>query len=263
MELLDDCLPENDFSQRMPDQKQVFQNIKMIVKPFLNLMVSIEKKGLQNIPEKGGAILVGNHRSDMDPFIVASVVPRYISWIAAEYTERIPIFKNLIRETGVIPMDISGNVTVSSIKRLMGVLKSGELLGIFPEGHDYMVQNDFAAPMVSFHSGFAIFAYRARVPIIPFSLIPLEEEIEAMPVPTQLRQLMGLPEEVCNIPQRSNYKKVRVVFGAGLEPEEFTTRPEKEALPYIQDRIRDAMLQLQTTEGLLTNDEAKTEAITA
>ena len=239
----------------MADQKQVFQNIKMMLKPFLNLMVSIEKKGLQHIPDTVGTILVGNHRSDMDPFIVASVVPRYISWIAAEYTERIPIFKNLIRETGVIPMDISGNVSVSSIKRLMGVLKSGEILGIFPEGHDYMVQNDFAAPMVSFHSGFAIFAYRARVPIVPFSIIPLEEEIEAMPVPQQLRQLMGLPEEVSSIPQRANYKKVKVVFGEGIKPEEFREMKEKEALGYIQEKVRRAMLDIQLQEGLLAENE--------
>ena len=239
----------------MADQKQVLQNIKMMLKPFLNLMVSIEKKGLQHIPDTGGTILVGNHRSDMDPFIVASVVPRYISWIAAEYTERIPIFKNLIRETGVIPMDISGNVSVSSIKRLMGVLKSGEILGIFPEGHDYMVQNDFAAPMVSFHSGFAIFAYRARVPIVPFSIIPLEEEIEAMPVPQQLRQLMGLPEEVSSIPQRANYKKVKVVFGEGIKPEEFREMKEKEALGYIQEKVRRAMLDIQLQEGLLAENE--------
>ncbi|MBU41732.1 MAG: 1-acyl-sn-glycerol-3-phosphate acyltransferase [Spirochaetaceae bacterium] len=239
----------------MADQKQVFQNIKMIVKPFLNLMVSIEKKGLQHIPDSGGTILVGNHRSDMDPFIVASVVPRYISWIAAEYTQRIPIFKNLIRETGVIPMDISGNVSVSSIKKLMSVLRSGEILGIFPEGHDYMVQNDFSAPMVSFHSGFAIFAYRARVPVVPFSIIPIEEEIEAMPVPQQLRQLMGLPEEVSAIPQRANYKKVKVVFGPGLQPEEFKEMKEKEALQHIQQKIRNSMLSIQMQEGLLTANE--------
>ena len=239
----------------MADQKQVFQNIKMIVKPFLNLMVSIEKKGLQHIPDAGGTILVGNHRSDMDPFIVASVVPRYISWIAAEYTQRIPIFKNLIRETGVIPMDISGNVSVSSIKRLMGVLKSGEILGIFPEGHDYMVQNDFAAPMVSFHSGFAIFAYRARVPIVPFSIIPVEEEIEAMPVPQQLRQLMGLPEEVSSIPQRANYKKVKVVFGPALQPDEFREKKEKDALEYIRNKVRNSMIDIQLQEGLLADNE--------
>lgn len=239
----------------MADQKQVFQNIKMIVKPFLNLMVSIDKKGLQHIPDAGGTILVGNHRSDMDPFIVASVVPRYISWIAAEYTQRIPIFKNLIRETGVIPMDISGNVSVSSIKRLMGVLKSGEILGIFPEGHDYMVQNDFAAPMVSFHSGFAIFAYRARVPIVPFSIIPVEEEIEAMPVPQQLRQLMGLPEEVSSIPQRANYKKVKVVFGPALQPDEFREKKEKDALEYIRNKVRNSMIDIQLQEGLLADNE--------
>ena len=186
-------------------EKDTFHNIKSIVKPFFDLMVNIEQEGLEHVPEEGAAILVGNHRSDMDPFIVASVIPRYISWIAAEYTRRIPIFKNLIRDTGVIPMDINGNVSVSSIKQLMSVLRGGDLLGIFPEGHDYMVQNDFFAPMVRFHEGFATFAYRSKAPIVPFSIVPLEENIETIPINPTLRSLLGLPEEVCNIPHRIQY----------------------------------------------------------
>ena len=82
-----------------------------------------------------------------------------------------------------------------------------------------------------------------------------EEEIEAMPVPQQLRQLMGLPEEVSAIPQRANYKKVKVVFGPGLQPEEFKEMKEKEALQHIQQKIRNSMLSIQMQEGLLTANE--------
>ena len=235
----------------LESEKGAFENIKNIVKPFLDIMVDIKKEGLENVPADGAAILVGNHRSDMDPFIVASAIPRYISWIAAEYTARIPIFKNLVRETGVIPMDVHGNVSVSSIKRLMSVLRGGELLGIFPEGHDYMVRNDFAGPMVDFHEGFGIFAYRSKAPIIPFALVPLEETIETIPIHSRSRSMIGLPDEVCHIPHRVQYKSVKIVFAPPLEMTEFRKSPEKIAVKEISRTVRAMLEDLQIRNGML------------
>ncbi len=235
----------------LESEKDAFHNIKSIVKPFFDLMVKIDRQGLEHLPASGPAILVGNHRSDMDPFVVASTVPRYISWIAAEYTTRIPIMKNLISQTGVIPMEIDGNVTVSSIKRIMHILKKGELLGIFPEGHDYMVRNDFSGPMVHFHPGFATFAIRGRAPIIPFSLVPLDETITTIPVPPVVRAFVGLPDEVCRIPHRVNYRAVRIVFGAPISPDDVRGKPEKEAVAELAARTRESIEQIQHGEGML------------
>ncbi|MCS7206037.1 MAG: 1-acyl-sn-glycerol-3-phosphate acyltransferase [Leptospiraceae bacterium] len=234
-------------------EKDVFQSLKILLSPILNIIVDIKHEGVENIPPKGGRIIIGNHRSDMDPFIVASVVPYYISWIAAEYTKKIPVFDALIQNTGVIPMDINGNISISSIKRVMTVLRKGEVLGIFPEGHDYMVQNDFSAPMVRFHDGFAVFAYKARVPIIPFVIIPIEEEITSIPLPPAIRQMMGLPEEIVRLPLRTQYKKVKVVFSKPIMPEEFLHQEEEKAIPYIVDRSREIMENIQRKEGMLAS----------
>lgn len=235
----------------LEQEKGVFENIKSLVKPIFDMMVDIKKEGLEHVPADGSAIIVGNHRSDMDPFIVASAIPRYISWIAAEYTERIPIFKNLVRETGVIPMQLDGNVTVSSIKRLMSVLRNGELLGIFPEGHDYMVRNDFSGPMVDFHNGFGTFAYRAKAPIVPFVIVPLEETIETIPLHPRLRQMIGLPDEVCHIPHRVQYRSVKIVFAPPVDAKDFRDMPEKEAVFGIVKTVRAAMHDLQIRNGMI------------
>ncbi|MCB1316907.1 MAG: 1-acyl-sn-glycerol-3-phosphate acyltransferase [Leptospiraceae bacterium] len=232
-------------------EKDTFQSIKNVVKPFFDFMVDIQSEGLEHIPAEGPAILVGNHRSDMDPFVVASKVPRYISWIAARYTEQIPLFNNLTRATGVIPMDIHGNVSVSSIKKLMSVLRSGDLLGIFPEGHDYIVRNDFSAPLESFHEGFGIFAYRGKAPVIPFTIIPLEEEIQTMPLPSTIRKFMGLPEEVCAIPHRVQYRKVKLVVNEPIPYASFGDLPEKEAVSTIVKKSRTILHSMQVANGML------------
>lgn len=243
---------QSDFSNIIKfSEKDIFKGLKILLSPILNMMVDIKHEGLESIPEKGGRIIIGNHRSDMDPFIIASIVPYYISWIAAEYTKRIPVFEALIKNTGVIPMDINGNVSVSSIKKIMSVLKKGEILGIFPEGHDYIVQNDFTAPMAKFHDGFAIFAYRAKVPIIPFVIIPIEEEISAIPLPPAIRQMIGLPEEVVKIPLRVQYKRVKVVFAKAIFPEEFKNLEEEKAISYIMNLSRSRMEDIQKKEKMI------------
>jgi 1-acyl-sn-glycerol-3-phosphate acyltransferase len=234
----------------MSKEKEVFQSLKAVLSPILNIMVDIQKEGLENLPAQGGRIIIGNHRSDMDPFVIASIVPHYISWVAAEYTKRIPVFEQLVKNTGVIPMEIDGNVSVSSIKKLMSVLKAGEILGIFPEGHDYMVRNDFAAPMAEFHSGFAFFAFRAKVPVIPFVIVPIEEEISAIPVTPQIRSLMGLPDEVASIPLRCNYKKVKVIFDKPILPETFRSMPEEEAVNFLLRECRSVMERIMEREGM-------------
>ncbi|GIX41330.1 MAG: 1-acyl-sn-glycerol-3-phosphate acyltransferase [Leptospiraceae bacterium] len=233
------------------NEKDIFQGLKVLLSPILNIIVDIKHEGIEKIPSSGGRIIIGNHRSDMDPFIIASIVPYYISWIAAEYTKKIPVFETLIENTGVIPMDIHGNVSVASIKKIISVLKKGEILGIFPEGHDYMVQNDFSAPMVPFHKGFAIFAYRAKVPIIPFVIIPIEEEITAIPLPPAIRQAMGLPEEVVKIPLRAQYKKVKVVFSDPIPQKDFIHLKEEQAIEYIVNRSREIMENIQRKEGMI------------
>ena len=162
------------------------ENIKKFVTPFFNLAVNTTVFGYHNIVPKGKLILTCNHRSDMDPFVVSAVFPRYISWVAAEYTMRIPLFKDLVEKTGCIPMSVDGNISMSSIKKVQQVFKKDDVLGIFPEGHDYMVQNDFSAPLHKFHDGFAAFSLRNKADILPSVIIPVEEKVSDYPIPSCL-----------------------------------------------------------------------------
>lgn len=235
----------------LEQEKDAFHSIRNFVKPLLDFIVDIKTEGLEHVPAEGPAVLVGNHRSDMDPFVAASAIPRYISWVAAEYTERIPIMKNLIRDTGVIPMQLDGNVTVSSIKRIMSVLKNGELLGIFPEGHDYMVKNDFSAAMAPFHTGFSLFALRGRAPIVPFVLVPLDESLETIPIPGRLRAMLGLPEEVCRIPHRVQYRSVQISFLEPIDVRPYLEMPDSQATGALSALVRERMHRRQLEAGMI------------
>lgn len=230
--------------------KKNVENIKKFVTPFFNLAVNTTVYGYHNIVPTGKLILTCNHRSDMDPFVIGSVFPRFISWIAAEYTTRIPLFKDFVEKTGTIPMAIDGNISMASIKKVQQVFKNGDVLGIFPEGHDYMVQNDFSAPLANFHSGFAAFSLRNKVDILPSVIIPEEETITDYPIPPLVRAFMGMPKEVCDIKRRVVYKKINVVFGEVIRYENYAHLPLDKGMVAVSEETKRRMGELQKVDYL-------------
>ncbi len=228
--------------------KRNVENIKKFITPFFNLAVSTHVYGYHNIVPTGKLILTCNHRSDMDPFVIGAAFPRFISWIAAEYTTRIPLFKDLVERTGTIPMAIDGNISMSSIKKVQQVFKNGDVLGIFPEGHDYMVKNDFKGPMASFHEGFSAFSLRNKVDILPAVLIPVEEVVSDIPLPPLVRAFMGMPKEVCNIKKRVVYKEVNLVFGEVIDHKDYISLPLAEGMKALAGETKKRMEALQKVD---------------
>jgi 1-acyl-sn-glycerol-3-phosphate acyltransferase len=224
--------------------KKTVGRIKRFVTPFFHLALQTEVIGFHNIQPSGKLILTCNHRSDMDPFVISAIFPRFISWIAADYTMRIPLFKDLVEKTGCIPMAIDGNISMSSIKKVQQVFKKGDVLGIFPEGHDYMVRNDFSAPMEKFHDGFTAFSIRNKVDVMPSVVVPIEETISDYPLPPILRSFMGMPKEVCEIQKRVVYKKVRVVFGEIIPHQEYVKMGLEEGMKALSVKTKSVMESL-------------------
>ncbi|PJZ71013.1 1-acyl-sn-glycerol-3-phosphate acyltransferase [Leptospira perolatii] len=230
----------------MEKEAKAYLRIKNFVAPFIGLAVNITAHGTENIVPDGKLILVSNHRSDMDPFILSYTFPRFISWIAAEYTFRIPLFKDLAKIAGGIPMSVDGKISMASIKMIQQVFKRGDVLGIFPEGHDYMVKNDFSAPMVKFHEGFAAFSIRNKVDILPTVIIPLEESYSDIPIPPIVRSFMGMPKEVCDIKQRAIYKKVRVIYGEKVDHQNYLSGSLEENMKALSNEVRSRMSAMLT-----------------
>lgn len=111
---------------------------------------------------KGGALLVANHRSSVDPFFVQLAARRRVHWmVAREYCEH-SVFGVILRWAQAIPTNRSGMDTAAT-KAAIRITKAGRLVGMFPEGR----LNHTRAPMVSIRSGAAMVAERAGVPIVP------------------------------------------------------------------------------------------------
>lgn len=110
----------------------------------------------------GGAILVANHRSSVDPFFVQLSAGRRVHWmVAREYCDNI-VFGPLLRALEVIPTNRSGMDTKAT-RLAIRLANSGKLVGMFPEGR----LNHTKEPLVSVRPGAALVAMRAGVPLIP------------------------------------------------------------------------------------------------
>ncbi|MBI4649887.1 1-acyl-sn-glycerol-3-phosphate acyltransferase [Candidatus Desantisbacteria bacterium] len=94
----------------------------------------LEVKGIENIPKKGGVLLVSNHVSNMDPIFIPTVVwRRKFNFLAKEELFRIPIIAAYFRRIKMFPIK-RGKGDLGAIKKAIDLLNKGEMLLLFPEG---------------------------------------------------------------------------------------------------------------------------------
>ncbi len=112
-----------------------------------------------------GAILVANHRSSIDPFLIQLAAGRRVHWmVASEYCKHI-LFGPILRLFQVIPTN-RGGVDTASTKQAIRLASSGRLVGMFPEGRI----NRTESPILSIRPGAGLVAFKAKVPLSRFGL---------------------------------------------------------------------------------------------
>ncbi len=129
-------------------------------------------QGRRNIPKKGAAIFASNHISFSDSIFLPLVVRRRITFLAKiDYWRgsgiRGFLIKSFFSGVGQVPVDrAGGSAAESALKTATDILKSGNLLGIYPEGT--------RAPdgrLYRGRTGVARMALEAKVPVIPVAMI--------------------------------------------------------------------------------------------
>lgn len=113
------------------------------------------------LPE-GGAVLICNHRSSIDPIFLQVMCRRVIHWMVAREFCESPSFGRFLRILEVIPTR-RGGVDTASTKAAIRLVQEGGLLGVFPEGRINMT-DDLMLPA---RPGAVMIAIKARAPLIP------------------------------------------------------------------------------------------------
>ena len=111
------------------------QTVRFICWAILHTLFRLEVKGGHNIPAKGGGVVVGNHVSYADAFLIGSATPRFIRWILWKTLYDIKFLTPIFELLRTVPIDLSKpRDAVATLAFCRAEVEAGELSGIFPEG---------------------------------------------------------------------------------------------------------------------------------
>lgn len=142
----------------------VYPPVIVTLKTFWRYLgLRFDSAGVENIPREGGAILAMNHIGYLDFALIGTCalpVKRYVRFMAKKELFDNKIAGPLLRGMHHISVDRSSGS--ASFVAALRALKSGEIIGIFPEG---TISVSFE--LKEFKSGAVRLAMGAGVPVIP------------------------------------------------------------------------------------------------
>lgn len=145
---------------------------RIFLGPILRLLFRPWVRGVENIPESGGAILAPNHMSFSDSVFIPLVAPRPVVYLAKnDYFTGSGIkgafTRTFFRATNMLPIDRSGgSASEASLKAGLAVLRSGTLLGMYPEG-----TRSPDGRLYRGRTGVARLVIEGGVPVVPVAVI--------------------------------------------------------------------------------------------
>ena len=127
----------------------------------------IDLEGRENVPSKGGALLVPNHVSMVDAVLLIASIDRPIRFLMFKGSYDHPLVKPFAKIMKVIPISsqFRPREMITSLRRATQALKDGEVVCIFPEG-----QMTRIGQMLPFRRGMERIVKGVDVPIIPVNL---------------------------------------------------------------------------------------------
>ncbi|MGH7333934.1 MAG: lysophospholipid acyltransferase family protein [Candidatus Rokuibacteriota bacterium] len=184
-------------------------------------LFSLSVEGLEHLPTQTPYIIAANHHNYLDGVILALTVPQPIAFMVMPRVYRAtrlhPLFHDRI---GSIPLTLERG-DVGALRRALGVLREGRVVGIFPEG-PFSVHGRLERGL----PGVALLALRSGVPVVPAGIRGTYE---------------ALAGRRCYIPRRH---PLRVRFGS---PRRFTAEPHPRRLT----RAKVTQRIMQDIAGLL------------
>ena len=144
---------------------------RSVASPLARRLWRFTLEGFDRLPTDGPAILCPNHVSFLDSAFLMLMVPRRISFVGkAEYMDNWKT-KFLFPAMGMIPIDRSGgDRSTAALDAAEGVLRRGELFGIFPEG-----TRSRDGLLYKGHTGAARLAFKVGCPIYPVGVVGTRE----------------------------------------------------------------------------------------
>jgi 1-acyl-sn-glycerol-3-phosphate acyltransferase len=179
--------------------------------------------GRGNLPQTGGVLLVANHLSFLDVFVLGMPLGRPVNYVARS-TLFIPGLGFLMRSVGAFPIQREG-MGASGMKETLRRLRSGGIVALFPEG-----TRSTDGDLGPLKPGIAVLVARAGVPVVPAGIAGT---FESWP----RSRLLPFPHPI------------RIHYGPAIKPEDIGGMRTEDVTALIRERIQQCLKVAQ--EGLL------------
>jgi 1-acyl-sn-glycerol-3-phosphate acyltransferase len=130
----------------------------IVAGPMFHLRID----GTERLPKSGPAILVANHRSWLDPPLLGAASRRPVHFLILDDVYDWRWARWFYRWLRTIPVSDDAGKSLRAMREAMRRLRSGEVIGIFPEGRVFSGDQPG-----EFRSGVALLALRSGAPVVP------------------------------------------------------------------------------------------------
>ena len=151
-------------------KKQIFKIVRFLFTVLIRIMgIKLVVTGRENIESDKSYLIMGNHQSLFDLFVVPAAIPLCFVAVEAAYHFKLPVWGYLIRKWGCIPIQRDNlKKAFTSLETARKTLISGMSIAILPEGH-----RTLTGEMSTFKKGPFHLAKGAKADILPFAITGL------------------------------------------------------------------------------------------
>ncbi|MDO5719280.1 MAG: lysophospholipid acyltransferase family protein [Actinomycetaceae bacterium] len=149
--------------------KGMYKFVIEACRPLTKILMKPHWKGQENLPTEEPFILIVNHVTEFDPFVIMHFLAdegHAVRALAKESLFRTPLVKHIFTSTKMVPVYRGTNAAGDALKYAKVAIAEGESVAIFPEGT--LTRDPDLWPM-QFKTGAARLALATGAPVIPLA----------------------------------------------------------------------------------------------
>jgi 1-acyl-sn-glycerol-3-phosphate acyltransferase len=161
--------------------------VKLLVRTLWNFKAEYPNRNM--FPEFGPLVVISNHQSHIDPFLVGAACHRRIRFMSKLENFKTPIVRTLFTNLGAFKVDREN--PEAGWERARQLIREGEVVGLFPEG-----TRSVDGELGEFRTGAVRLAIEMGCPIVPMAIIGSQNALpkgKLVMKPTQILVRVGDP----------------------------------------------------------------------
>ena len=139
-------------------------SMRLISRVMLATLTRTTVTGLENIPASGPLLILGNHRSTIDPMLLLAHLPSETEFVGPGDFKLLFPGNLIIKWYGLVQVRRSTQLERASLKLMTNILKTGKMLGLFPDG------GTWEKPITDAKPGAAYLSMTTGAPILPIGI---------------------------------------------------------------------------------------------